>query len=60
MVGARQGKRAEPATAHHAVLRVPRGRNLGLRDARAGRDRLLRVDHLDRDRPTGADRAAAR
>ena len=25
-----------------------------------GRDRLLRVDHLDRDRPTGADRAAAR
>ncbi len=45
---------------HHAVLRVPRGRRVGLRDARAGRDRLLRVDHLDRDRPTGADRAAAR
>src|SRR5215216_5479538 len=45
---------------HHAVLRVPRGRSLGLRDARPGRDRLPGVDHLDRDRPTGADRAAAR
>ena len=44
---------------YHAILRVPRGRSLGVRAARAGRDGLPRVDHLDRDRPTGADRDAA-
>src|SRR3954471_24506042 len=45
---------------HDAVLRVPRGRGVALRAARAGRDRLLRVDPLAADRPAGADRAAAR
>ena len=45
---------------HDAVLRVSRRRGLGLRDARAGRDRLPGVDHLDRDRPAGANRAGAR
>ena len=36
------------------------GGGVGLRDARAGRDGLRRVDHLDRDHPSGADRVAAR
>src|SRR5579863_8187962 len=36
------------------------GRGAGLRDARTGRDGLPGVDLLDRDRPAGADRAAAR
>src|SRR6266498_3800167 len=37
----------------------PRRRGVGLRDARTGRDGLPGVDLLDRDRPAGADRAAA-
>ena len=41
---------------HHAVVRVPRRRGVGLRDARTGQDGLHRVDLLDRDRPAGADR----
>src|SRR5262249_30290943 len=45
---------------HHAVLRVPRRRGLGLRDARAGRNRLPGMDHLAGDRSAGADRPAAR
>src|SRR5437764_107899 len=45
---------------HHAGVRVPRRRGVGLRDARTGRDGLPGVDLLDRDRPAGADRAAAR
>src|SRR5215218_7857924 len=44
----------------HAVLRLPRRRGVGLRDARTGRDGLPGVDLLDRDRPAGADRATAR
>src|SRR3979411_2383586 len=32
----------------------------GLREARTGRDGLPGLDLLDRDRPAGADRAAAR
>src|SRR4051794_32809419 len=44
----------------HAVVRFPRRRGVGLRDARAGRDELHRVDHLDGDRPAGADRDAPR
>src|SRR3954454_22951651 len=45
---------------HHAGVRVPRRRGVGLRDARTGRDGLPGVDLLDRDRRAGADRAAAR
>src|SRR5262245_58233257 len=45
---------------HDAFLRVPCRRGLGLHDARAGRDRLPGVDHLDRDRPARAHRAGAR
>ncbi len=44
---------------HHAGVRVPRRRGVGLRDARTGRDGLPGVDLLDRDRPAGADRAAS-
>src|SRR5438046_2486315 len=45
---------------HHAGVRAPRRRGVGLRDARTGRDGLPGVDLLDRDRPAGADRAAPR
>src|SRR6202048_4833786 len=45
---------------HHAGVRVPRRRGVGLRDARTGRDGLPGVDLLDRDRPAGADRAGPR
>src|SRR3954465_1247686 len=45
---------------HHSVVRVPRRRGVGLRDARTGRHRLPGVDHLDRDRPAGAHRNAPR
>src|SRR6202035_4491884 len=45
---------------HHAGVRVPRRRGVGLRDARTGREGLPGVDLLDRDRPAGADRAAPR
>ena len=44
----------------HAGVRVPRRRRVGLRDARTGRDGLPGVDLLDRDRPAGTDRDAAR
>src|SRR3954453_7413733 len=45
---------------HHAGVRVPRWRGVGLRDARTGRNGLPGVDLLDRDRPAGADRTAPR
>ncbi len=45
---------------HHAGVRVPRRRGVDFHDARTGRDGLFGVDHVDRDRPAGAHRAAAR
>jgi hypothetical protein len=44
---------------HHAGVRLPRRRPVGLRDARTGRDGLPGVDVLDRDHPAGAARTAA-